>query len=166
MRDESRTVVIGVGNELRGDDGVGPAVSRLIAREAEPGVSVLAAPADGLALLDSWRGVDVAIIVDAVSSGAAPGTIHCVHGIDDARLISSVRWSSHSFGIPEAIGLARALGSLPKVLTIYGIEGSTFEAGAGLSQPVRDAAQKLKDLILSGLGGESGVFSSIRTRSA
>lgn len=153
MRDVSRTVVIGVGNDLCGDDGVGPAVARMVAREAEPGVSVLAAPADGLALLDFWRGVDAAIIVDAVSSGAVPGTIQCLDGIDDARLISSVRWSSHSFGIPEAIGLARALGSLPKVLTIYGIEGSTFEAGAELSQPVRDAAQKLSDLILSRLAG-------------
>ncbi|MBI2839874.1 MAG: hypothetical protein HYX75_16290 [Acidobacteria bacterium] len=68
--------------------------------------------------------------------------------------------------VVRAIALARALGSLPKALTIYGIEGSTFEAGAALSQPVRDAAQKLKDLILSRLAGESGVFSSIRTRSA
>ncbi len=159
------TVVIGVGNDLRGDDGAGPAVARMVARRAPPGVRVVAGPADGLALLDSWRGADLVIIVDAVSCGSAPGTIHCLAGIDDARLVSSVRWSSHSFGILDAIGLARALGSLPKVLTIYGIEGSTFEAGAALSQPVRDAAQKLRDLILSRLAGGSGVFSSILTRS-
>jgi hydrogenase maturation protease len=53
------------------------------------------------------------------------------------------RVSTHAFGVAEAIELARALGQLPPALVVYGVEGATFEAGAGLSAAVAAAVPQV-----------------------
>ena len=62
------------------------------------------------------------------------------------------RFSTHAFGLAEAVELARALGRLPPRLIVYGIEGKSFEAGVGLSPEVGAAVQEVVERVLGELG--------------
>ena len=132
----SRARVIGVGNRWRHDDAVGLEVAaRLRAR----GVPAIDAEGEPIGLLELWDGAGAAIVVDAVSSVAAPGTVHRLD-VSSAPLPASIAGAStHLLGLSEAIELGRTLGRLPAGLVVYGIEGGDFTAGAGLSAPVEAA---------------------------
>lgn len=135
-----RMVVVCVGNELRGDDGAGPAVAaRLRADAADLDVAVCGQ--EPSRLLDAWAGADAAVVVDAVSSGAAPGTIHRFDASERALPSTVFRGSTHALGVGEVIELARALGRLPGRVLVYGIEGGRFASGHGLTTEVSEAVE-------------------------
>ncbi len=137
-------LLIGAGNEFRGDDGAGPLVARLLRQCAPAGVTVMQQSGEGSALLEAWRGYDTVILVDAAVSGAAPGTIHrfeTAHEHLPAYLASSL--SGHAFGVAGAVELARQLERLPLQLIVYGIEARDFTPGAAISPAVAAAAQRL-----------------------
>ena len=111
-------------------------------------VKVLEETGDGAELLEAWKGADSVFLVDAVQSGAPPGTIHRL----DARVEKLPTWfshsSTHSFGVAEAIELARTMGELPDKLVVYGIEGLDFSAGTELSPDVAEVLPAAANLIL------------------
>ena len=116
--------VIGVGAPS-GDDWLGwELAERLRASQAlavwGERVSVVLHDRPGAALLQAWRGGGVVVLLDAVRSGAAPGT---VHRLDAAELTRQPRaLSTHGFGVAEAVQLAAALDALPETLEFYGVE--------------------------------------------
>jgi len=131
-------VVIGIGNEWRGDDAVGREVVRSL--RGTLGGSVRLTECNGMAneILDAWEGCDRAILVDAVRTGAAPGSLtrlDCSQTLPETGLPVS----THGFGVREAIELARNIGRLPETVIVYGVEASNFEMGAPLSAPVARA---------------------------
>ena len=143
------TLIIGVGNVDRGDDAVGLIVVRRLRRDWErrhegsaAPVTMIEASGEGTALIEAWRSADTVILIDAVCTGIAPGTIHRLEA--HARPIpANARYAStHAFGVGEAIELARALGQLPPRLIVYGIESYRFETGTGLSPEVEGAVEK------------------------
>jgi hydrogenase maturation protease len=129
-------VVIGLGNPYRGDDAVGLAVAEAVRAKAQDAVTVVACEEEPSRLIDAWRGADAAVIVDAVVSGSAPGTIHRLDASRDAIRAGLLRSSTHAFSLAETIELARALGQLPAHVVVYGIEAAGFVAGDGLMPPV------------------------------
>lgn len=129
--------MIGVGNAWRRDDGAGPAVAAALG-----GVSTH----DPSLLLELWHGAERAIVVDAAASGAPAGTIHRFDAAEP--LPAGVAYCTHSFGIADAVELARALGRLPGQLTVYAIEGEDFGHGPGLSVAVARAVQTLTSALL------------------
>ena len=143
MPADGPTRVIGVGNPDRGDDGAGVAVARRLRDLARPGVEVLESGGDALSVLGAVRGAGRVILVDAIRSGAAPGSVRRIGG--DADLLSSAlrAGSSHDLGPAEALGLARALGELPERVEVIGIEGADFAPGAGLSPEVERAVDEV-----------------------
>jgi hydrogenase maturation protease len=136
-----RLLVIGIGNAYRGDDAVGLVIARKLKEKNLPGLVVIEASGEGAALIELWRDADAVIVIDAVHSGAQPGTVHRFDA--HARPIPAelFRYSTHTFSLAEAIELARALDQLPPRLIVYGIEGKHFEAGIGLSSEVERAAE-------------------------
>ena len=80
-------------------------------------------------LIEDWSGADAVIVVDAVSSGAPPGTIHRLDPLSEPIPAALSQGSTHAFGLAETIELARTLDRLPARLTVYGIEGERFAAG-------------------------------------
>ena len=106
-------------------------------------MTVLVQSGEGTRLLESWRNADAVILIDAVQSGARPGTVHRLEAVEQPVPRALLRCSTHAFGIAEAIELARALRQLPPRLVIYGIEGQTFAAGAGLSVAVAQAVPEV-----------------------
>ena len=144
-------LVIGVGNPLRGDDGAGAVVIQRLQNCLPPSVTTLQLDSDGVSLMEAWQGFEKVILVDAACSGAAPGAIHRF----DASQIELPRglfhYSSHLFGIAEAVELARQLGRLPERLVIYGIEGAVFVYGEGLSAAVAAAVEQVASTIAAEL---------------
>lgn len=136
-------LVIGIGNAYRSDDGVGFVVAQQVKEQTSDTVTVAKESGDGVTLMESWEGAPVVILIDAVYSGGKPGTIHRFDAHVQQIPIQFFHYSTHAFGIAEAIELARTLGKLPPCLIVYGIEGKCFEAGVGLSSEVSNAAQEV-----------------------
>ena len=145
----AQPLVIGLGNAYRSDDALGLVAAWRIGEAAPPGLTVIAHEADPLSLLDVWTDVQSVIIIDAVSSGATPGT---VHRLDAAAAPLPARFSStstHAIGLAELVELARALGRLPPRLIIYAVEGKSYEAGSGLSPECEAAVIRVVEAVLS-----------------
>ncbi len=142
-------IVIGVGNALRGDDAAGLAVARHLRERVPSGTRVLELEGDLSVLLDAWQGAECVVLVDAMTTGAAPGTVLRLDVRDAPLAARSFHGSTHSFGIAEAVDLARALGRLPPRLVVYGIEGKRFDAGSGMSPEVSAASEQVVDQVLA-----------------
>ena len=141
-----RTVVIGVGNAFRGDDAVGLEVAERLRGRA--GLDVVVCEQEPIQLLDAWAEADLALLVDAVSSGAAPGTIHRLDATAQPVPATVFRGSTHAFGVAEVVELGRALGRLPGRLLVFGVEGAEFRAGDELTPAVAAAVEPLVDELL------------------
>jgi hydrogenase maturation protease len=140
-------VVIGVGNEFRDDDALGICVVRELKRR-NPGIAaVLEMSGEGASLMGAWSGAEHVIIVDAVSSGEVPGAIHRLDAASTEIPRRFFHYSSHAFGVAEAIETARRLKTLPPKVILYGIEGKEFGSGIGLSDPVVKSIPELITMI-------------------
>ena len=147
-------VVIGVGNPDRGDDGVGHRVVSLLQAAGPPGITLLTTMgADPATLIDAWRSRDVAVVVDAMVSGAPPGTVRRFD-LAAGPLPESVRLvSTHALGATAAIEMARALDRLPARMEVYGIEAHSFGFGDPIAPELEAAAQEVAATIGRELAG-------------
>jgi hydrogenase maturation protease len=134
-----RRLVIGVGNPDRGDDGAGRAVARRLARLAPPGLVVRECSGEAASLMAAWSGFDDVLLVDACRGAGAPGSVHQLGADDVDRVAALCPASTHSLGVAAAIGLARALGDLPRRLRVCAIESGRLATGEGLSPEVERA---------------------------
>lgn len=142
-------LVIGCGNAGRGDDAAGLLAAR---RLRELGVDAREQTGEALALIDAWTGAERVILIDAVVTGSAPGTISSWDAATAPVVRDAFRTSSHAFGVAEAVELARALDRLPPSLTIYGIEARSFGTGEPASAKVVEAAESLAGRIAKEIG--------------
>ena len=143
-------LVIGVGNEFRGDDAAGLIVARRIIEQQLSDIEVVESGGHSAALLELWRGAELAVVVDAVSAGEKPGKVYRFEPIKEPipqKLFSNR--STHDFGLVEAVELSRALGSLPKKLIVYGIVGATFELGESISEEMALAIEEIIPIIVA-----------------
>jgi len=138
-----RRIVIGIGNPDRGDDGVGRLVAHSLRNRLPAGVEVVEADGEATALLAHMDGVEAAYLVDACTSGAAPGTVRRFDAAAAPLPQAAFGLSTHGFGLAEAIELARALGQLPQHCVVYAIEGAGFETGAPVSDAVAEAVPRV-----------------------
>jgi len=151
--------VLGVGNAWRGDDAAGLMVARHLRKDNLPQVEVAESLGTGRALADAWQDADRVIVVDAMASGAPPGTISRFDANGPAVPFQGSRSSStHCWGLAEALALGKVFQNLPPVLIIYGIEGENFSLGDGLSPAVAaaipEAARRIAEDIQAWLGRE------------
>jgi hydrogenase maturation protease len=128
-------MVIGVGNEWRCDDGAGLEVARRVGGRELSG--------EPIGLVDALESADEVTIVDAVFSGAPPGTVHEFEaGAEPLPVALFGSSSTHALGLAEAIEIARSLGRLPARVRVLGIEGARFDYGQGLSHEVEEAVEE------------------------
>jgi hydrogenase maturation protease len=136
-----RALLIGVGNAWRGDDAAGLIVARRVRELGAP--DALEHEGDAVGLIDAWTGSEHVVIVDAASSGAAPGAVHRFDARAAPLPAARLRSSTHAFGVADAVELARALGRLPARLEVLAIEGRDFALGARPTAPVSAAIERL-----------------------
>lgn len=154
----ARGLVIALGHPDRGDDGAGPALLERLRGQAPAGVLLRHHTADALGLLDLWSGAAWAVLLDAAVSGAPPGTLHRRSLPDQPLPAGPARWSTHGFGLAEAVALARSLDRLPGRLVVYALEAGAVTPGTGLSPPVAaalDAAAARVGAEIARLGAEA-----------
>lgn len=152
---EGRRIVVGVGNRDRGDDAVGPMVCDELTvrlgsdRWAFGPLELWVVEGDPSTLAVRWRPDDRVVVVDAVVTGAAPGTIHVVDadGLGVGRPVST-----HGIGVAETIALSTALGTRP-LLTVVGVEAASFDHGAPATPSVAAAIASVTDLVVDLLSG-------------
>lgn len=138
------SLVVGVGNPDRGDDGAGIHAARRLR-----GYRRVEEVNDCISLIDLWEDESNVTVIDATMSGMEPGTITKFDGLSD-RLPHGVFRSTHSLGLAESLELARVLERLPARLTIYGIEANSVGHGEPLSPPVEEAVQALAASLAAG----------------
>ncbi len=160
------TLVIGVGNEYRGDDGVGRRVVRDLGKLKPEGVTLRESNGESFALIEMWSKAEKVILVDATHSGAEPGTV-CRFDAGEVPLPAEVlaSCSTHAASVPEAIELARSLGRLPTHVVFYGIEGLHFDHGCSLSSYAQRASTEVVERIQEELIDPDAAASRHRTTS-
>lgn len=131
-------VIIGIGNPYRRDDGIGPAAAAALEELGPPGADVVVADGEPAALIETWTGRDLAVIIDAVRcEPTAPGRIWRSTGADLGGPGTAA--SSHAFGIPDALRLGQVLGRVPARLVVFAVEAARLDLGTGLSPEVAAA---------------------------
>jgi hydrogenase maturation protease len=133
-------LVLGLGNLLLGDDGLGPlAVDRLIRRyDAPEGVTVLDGGTLGLSLLPYLEDAERAILVDAIRGDGPPGTLIRIEGDEVAPTVAA-RLSPHQVGVADLLDGARWRDRYPSSLVLLGLVPQGLDLRVGLS-PALDAA--------------------------
>jgi hydrogenase maturation protease len=138
-----RTLVLGLGNELAGDDAVGVLAARALLVELDGLADVVESSASGLALIEVFAGYDRAIVVDSIVTGRnPPGTITEMGLLDVGRVVAS---SLHNAGLPELAAVAARLGlGFPSQTVVFAVEVvDPYTFGIGLSEPVAGAVEGL-----------------------
>jgi len=134
-----KTLIMGLGNDLLGDDAVGILAAGRLADAVQGAADVHSSHAAGMALLEELVGYERVIIIDAVPTGQnPPGTVREM-SIDELRLIPGT--SPHYIGLPEVIAIGRRLElSMPREVRILAVEiCEPLEIGESLSGPVEAA---------------------------
>jgi hydrogenase maturation protease len=155
--DHKSTIILCLGNLLRGDDGVGIAVHHKLAEE--PGlpkdVDLVDGGTPGLETTLLLQGYQRAIIVDAAEMGRQPGEwlrfAHREATLQPGDL--AMRGTLHSAGLAEALALGEALGVLPSEIVIFGIQPQEIGWDEGLSEPVKTAVPAVCAAILAEIIG-------------
>jgi hydrogenase maturation protease len=144
-----KTVVLGTGNELFKDEGVGVHASRILQTKLTPSSSDVEV-IDGGTSPDIWSlidGVDKLIIIDAVRGGCESGTIYRFTPqqiVAERGLITSV----HQMGILENLSLMELVGGKPEETVIIGVEPSELEPGLELSAKLQERMPKIIQTVL------------------
>jgi hydrogenase maturation protease len=146
-------VVIGIGNEYRRDDGVGPALVAALEEHRPTGVRLIVSDGEPARLIEDWAGASLAVVVDAVlCEPSTPGEIHRTELPDQSAGLRTRPAGSHSLGIPDALRLAQVLDRLPQRLVVYAVEASDVAFGTDLSTPVAASLPRLVTAVLTELG--------------
>ncbi len=158
----SATVILGVGNLVRGDDGVGVHVAQaLLARGCPEGVTVLdggTAPLDALAYVGL---VDRLIIVDAADLGEAPGAIRRLTP-DDLLPAQGDSVSLHDLDLLWALGVLRATGQEPAQVTIIGVQPESLDWSTDLSPALSARLDEIINAVLDAMPARSSEREKVR----
>ncbi|OYY92853.1 MAG: hypothetical protein B7Y41_13925 [Hydrogenophilales bacterium 28-61-23] len=136
------TLVVGLGNPILGDDGVGWRVAELVrANLDDPDVEVLCLSLGGLSLMEYLAGYRRAIIVDAMTTGATPGNLYSMSAREMDELCAQHTASVHDLSLSSALAFGRGVGlDLPEEIWVVGVEAQPeFDFGETLSEPVSQA---------------------------
>ena len=150
------TLVLGLGNPLRGDDGIGPAVIKwLQARDLPSGVVAIDGGMRGLELVLTLADYRRVLIVDAAEIGRAPGEWERFTP-DLLRLKDGPLTSLHAAGLAEVLALSETLGVLPEEVVIFGVQPARLDWSPGLSAEAQGAVSEVGHALLQEIRSHNG----------
>lgn len=146
-----KIVILGVGNLLLSDEGVGVHVANeLMKMELPPEVTVVEGGTDGFGLLNIITEADRLIVIDAVKGGGAPGSIYRFDINEVQSCPSGFKTSVHQIGILEVISLSGLIGKTPHT-TVVGVEPKSLEMSMELSPEIKSKIPRIIELIFAEL---------------
>ncbi|MFW6082708.1 MAG: hydrogenase maturation protease [Chloroflexota bacterium] len=144
----SVALVLGLGNPLRGDDGIGPRVIEELRKiELPEGAEAVDAGTGGIDLLHIMEGWDRVIVVDAADIHRPPGHFRRFSPEEVQLLKADGRFSYHRAGLADALALARALGRPLPDIVVFGVQPGVIGWGQGLSPAVEARLPALVDAV-------------------
>ncbi|WP_457675638.1 HyaD/HybD family hydrogenase maturation endopeptidase [Thiolapillus sp.] len=144
------TLILGIGNTLLRDEGVGVHVIRYLKQQTDlPADAVLA---DGgtlsFSLVADIEDHDRLIVIDATELGAEPGTIRCLENESMDSFLGGIRRSVHEVSLLDLMDMARLTGTLPQRRALFGIQPEVVDWGHQLSPRVETAVPKVAEQVL------------------
>lgn len=153
-------LVLGLGNELFTDEGLGVAAARMVDEAGLPDVEVVDGGTLGLGLVPEIADREGVLILDAVvSEGRTPGDL-VVLGRDDLIAPRVLLYSAHQIGVQEALTAAELAGQAPSHVAGIGMVPFSLETGYGLTDEARERLPRLRDAafdVLAAWGIEVGI---------
>jgi len=148
---DGRKVLVGLGNRYMKDDGVGLVVAEELKPAVGGAVAVLVRSSMDLGLLWELRGASLVVIVDAVRTGAQPGTVTALAATPSVAPLERLP-GLHSLELLDVLDLARSARLDVPPLVLVGVEPSDCSPGEGLTDPVREAVPRLVAAVREKLG--------------
>jgi hydrogenase maturation protease len=144
-------LVLGLGNLVHSDDGVGVHAIHHLQRDARvpAEVTLLDGGTQGLSLISHISGFSRVLVIDAVNAGEAPGTLLRFEG----RALTGLpgKATVHQLGFADLMAAMSLLGEAPEEVVVLGIEPVSTEWGAELTQPVQQTFPSLLDSVVEQL---------------
>ena len=143
------TLVLGIGNLVMSDDGIGVRVIQQLSASFRfpDGVALLDGGTLGLDLLPRLEGVERLLVVDAVDIGKTPGTLARLSG-DDVPIVLETKVSPHQMGLKDLLAVAMLQGFAPLEMVLWGVQPEKIEMGVDLSTAVAGALDALVKNVL------------------
>ncbi|MCX7672135.1 MAG: HyaD/HybD family hydrogenase maturation endopeptidase [Thiobacillaceae bacterium] len=149
-----RALVLGIGNLLMRDDGVGVRVVQALQKKPWPGVEYLDAGTASFALNARLHGVGALVVIDAAQMRAPPGTVQVFEGEAMDRFIGARRPASvHELGLADLMAQARLTGDWPALRALVAIQPAVVDWGEALSAPLQTAVDAACDRVRALLAG-------------
>lgn len=147
-----RILIIGVGNILMQDEGIGVRVIEAMQSgyRLPDNIELLDGGTAGYSLIDCMEDFDQIVIVDAVRGGESPGKLYRLSP-DGIASEKRLKMSGHKIELPEVLALGEKLGKLPKT-TLIGIEPEDITWGMELSQTIKSALPAIIESVFEEIG--------------
>ncbi len=140
-------LALGVGNPLMGDDGLGvELIKRLAERNLPPEVRLEDGGTLGISLLPLLEDADTVLILDAVKTGAPPGSAVTLNADELPRYFSTLL-SPHQIGLKEVLAAAQLCDAMPRKLMLIGLEAQNTDFCAPMSDAVQAAIPSMLEFI-------------------
>jgi hydrogenase maturation protease len=149
---KNKILVLGIGNLVMSDDGVGVKVVQRLQSEYRfaEGVEIMDGGTLGLDLLPKLEGVDRLIVVDAVETGEKPGTCVRLTG-QELPIALETKVSPHQMGLKDLLSVAELLGHSPREMVLIGVQPGSIEMDTELTPEVEAKVDELLNNILKEL---------------
>lgn len=146
------TLVLGIGNLIMTDDGVGVRVAQRLMEEYHfpEGVTVMDGGTLGLDLLPHLEGVERLLMVDALETGGPPGTVMRLSG-EEIPMALQTKLSPHQMGLQDLLTVAEFQGNRPAEMVLWGVQPESIELGMELSPAVAARVDLLVEKMLGEL---------------
>jgi len=147
-------LVLGLGNPLMGDDGVGVEALQFLEERyiVPPAVDLVDGGTMGLYLLDRVAGYERLLVVDSVAASQSPGTVLHLRG-DEVQAVFGACLSPHQAGVSDLLAALTLLERRPKEVVAIGMVPACLNVGLGLSGPVRANLERLVKALVIQLEG-------------
>ncbi len=147
-----RVVVLGVGNILLADEGIGVRAIEKLQRDFDlpPEVVVVDGGTTGMEMLEDLSNADHIIIIDAVRSGKAPGSVIKLTG-EQVPVFFKTKLSPHQIGLSDVLATLEFIGEQPGGVTVIGVEPMSLETSMALSPQVEARLPEVMALVIAEL---------------
>lgn len=145
-----KITILGIGNTLYSDEGVGVHVLPLLeeALKGYENVEVIEGATDGIRLLGPVEETDYLLILDAINAGKVGGTLITINN-DEIPQYFGVKMSIHQLGFQEVLFAARIREKLPEDMVMIGVQPESLEFGIEMSQTVKDVLPEVVAAVTS-----------------
>ncbi len=146
--DRNHILILGIGNYLMGDDGIGVhAIEALRKNRMLRGIDIVDGGTKGLELINHFENKKRAIIIDAIDLNRAPGEFILLRGEQITTYLDRIRYSVHEIGLKDLLSTLLLLDMMPDELILIGLQPGKIEAGTTLSNGVKNNLNQLIDRI-------------------